>query len=102
MPERFVEWQRSAGPRQTHHQRLALDVLHHQEIDRVVLTDLVEMTAVRIVKGSNDARFALEAEVYLVTINEGVNRPPVFRPAAREKGASFEIADGGTPNSVQR
>ena len=58
VPERPV--QRHRAPGQPLLQRLALQVLHHQVVDAVVLPDVEDRTDVRVAQGGQRLRFALE------------------------------------------
>ena len=42
-------------------QRLAFEILHHQEVDTVLLADVVQRADVRMVQLRDGARFAIEA-----------------------------------------
>ena len=55
---RFGDLERS--PRQPIPERLALQMLHDQEVHTVLAPDVVERTDVRVVQGGDRARFALE------------------------------------------
>ena len=55
----LTEWQ--GAPLKPRRQRLAFDVLHHQVVDTVLMTDIVNDTDMRMVQTGNDLGFALEA-----------------------------------------
>src|SRR5215467_14982015 len=42
-------------------QRLSLHALHHQKIDAVLLTDIMEHTNVRVIQTGNDLGFSFES-----------------------------------------
>ena len=54
-------FQREGPLLQSLDERLALQVLHHQEIGAVLVTHVVERANVGMVQGRNRTRFALEA-----------------------------------------
>ena len=56
--ERLIERQRA--PLQPLGQRVPLQVLHDQEVDPVLLTDVVERANVRVVQAGDGLRLALE------------------------------------------
>ncbi len=41
--------------------RLALQILHHQKIGTILITDIVQRANVRMIKSGDDAGFAFEA-----------------------------------------
>ena len=57
--ERLLEGQRSLG--QARGERLSLDIFHHQEVDAILLTDVVERADVRVIQRGDGPRFALES-----------------------------------------
>ena len=58
MARGFVEGQGTT--REAIGQRLAVEQLHHQEVDAVLMPDVVDGADVRVVQRGNRARFALE------------------------------------------
>ena len=56
--QRLGERQRPA--REPRAERLAVEILHHQELDAVLLADVVERADVRMVEPRDGARLALE------------------------------------------
>ena len=57
--EHLLEGQRALG--QARRERLALDVLHHQEVHAVLITYVVERADVRVIQRGDRPRFALES-----------------------------------------
>ena len=55
----------SAPRRDPRGQRLAFQVLHHQEVDAVLVADVVQRADVRMVQRGDGLRFALEALLHL-------------------------------------
>ena len=53
---------RQRAARQTRRERLALEILHHEIRDAVLLADVVEDADVRVVQRRNCARLAVEPE----------------------------------------
>ena len=57
--QRLLNCQRAFG--EPGRQGLSLQVLHHQEVDAVLVADIVQRTNVRMIQRSNGSGFALEA-----------------------------------------
>jgi hypothetical protein len=85
VPERLGQGKGRAGSGQARGQRLALDVLHHQEIDGVVSTDVVEVTDVRVVESGDRARLPFEAQTRL-RVGDSIGRNHFDRDGAIEPG----------------
>src|SRR5580704_8381680 len=58
-PKRLIHRQRSLA--EPGFERLALQILHHQVLHRVLAPDIVERTDVLMIQAGDGARFALEA-----------------------------------------
>jgi hypothetical protein len=78
---------RERSSRETNRQRLALDVLHHQEIDPLVMSDVVQRADVRVVQRRHGARLAFEA-LACVDIARDVGGQHLDRDGAIETGVA--------------
>ena len=89
---------RQRPARQPRGQRLALEVLHDQEGDAVLLADVVEHADVRVVQRPDDAGFAVEALAELRVGGE-LRRQDLDRDLAIEAGVDGAVdlphASGG-------
>src|SRR5687768_15269564 len=57
--QRFIDWHPAF--RQLIRQRLAFEILQHEEIDPVLMPDIVQGADVRMIQGCDGASLALEA-----------------------------------------
>jgi hypothetical protein len=66
VPEHLFHWQRPLG--QARGQCCSLQVLHHEEVDAVLMADVAEDRDMRMIQAGDGTRFALEplAQVRLV------------------------------------
>ncbi|OFW16004.1 MAG: hypothetical protein A3F69_02945 [Acidobacteria bacterium RIFCSPLOWO2_12_FULL_66_10] len=67
--QRFVDRERTAE--QPCRKRFSLEVLHDEEVDTGVVTDVVERTDVGVMKGRDDAGFAFEPRSGVGPIESG-------------------------------
>ena len=81
--------------------RLAFQILHHQEVDAVLMTDVVQRADVRVGERRDGLRFAIEAGAELRIRGERA-REDLDRHRAREArvGCSVDLAHPACPDQM--
>jgi len=88
--QKLIDRQRAAG--QPLRQRLTLQVLHPQEIDAVILTDVVESADMRMIQRGDGAGFALKPRD---------QAGPLFRALPQIRAEHLE-SDGAIQTAISR